>query len=95
MGYNNPISTARKEPRYLHRKTHGAANPQQPEYIEEVEVYRRRPGWIGQVARWFLPYTSPVATNTKVYRVADAGTPYLKPVVALPRMAGEPMPYDR
>ena len=71
------------------------ANPAQPEYIEEVEVHRRRPTMLRKVASWFLPYTSPEVTNTRIYRVVDSTQSYLKPVVALPRMAGEPLPYDR
>ena len=71
------------------------ANPVLPEYIEEVEVLRKRPSWLGRVAYLFMPYTNPTTTRTKVYRVVDSTQPYLKPVVALPRMAGEPLPYDR
>jgi len=71
------------------------SNPVLPEYIEEVEVLRKRPSWLGRVAYLFMPYTNPTTTRTKVYRVVDSTQPYLKPVVALPRMAGEPLPYDR
>src|SRR5262245_2222424 len=51
------------------------ANPSLPEYIEEVEVLRRRPSWLGRVAWLFAPYTSPTTTNTRLFRVADSTQP--------------------
>jgi hypothetical protein len=72
------------------------ANPTLPEYIEEVEVYRRRPSLLGRFASLFLPYTNTQTTNTRLYQVVDSTRgAYVKPVIAPARMAGEPVPYDR
>jgi hypothetical protein len=71
------------------------ANPPLPEYIEEVEVHRRRPSLLGRVAWLFLPYTNPQVTSAQLHQIVDSTEAYVKPVVTPPRMAGELLPYDR